>query len=484
MATYLPPSDNLPIFDSSVFDETNSAYLTYTSAKKLFLTYPTAQGEETIASLITAEIDTSTPTSAFNFLQSQTTGDILIGNSLTASGGATIKIGPTGASGNVSVHCSNIDFYNNTINNATSATLNNLSIGGSQTEGVLNLGTGTRITSGNGGAINMGTGASSTAPINIGGGASASSSINIGQTGTTTGTTTTNINTSTVGSHPVNIGSSTALTTINGASTLTGAVTATTGISTPYVEPTSASTALALGATQTTGILNIGSGSRSGAGAINIGSSASNSAPINLGGVNSAANTVSSTSTSTVSLNGSRLWSNWVSEASIRTGGTLTLTSSNSATVNIATESFSDIIVGASGTTKTMLIYNILNSIFSNDVGGGALTSTTLSLAGKLRHVVVLSSSTSYTLSSNLNLESFVIIQNGASGTIFLPTSVTLGQKITFRNLSVNAITLNTSSNNIIPPNSTVSATTTSLAAYATVSYYVYTTTPLIWLSV
>ena len=204
MATYLPPSENLPIFDTSVFDETNGAYLTYTSAKKLFLTYPTAQGEETIASLIAGSIDYTSPASGSYF-------DI---GTNQVSGG-TIRLGPTGTSG-VSVHAGNIDCTNNTINNATDAALNNLSLGNSQTTGILNIGTGTRTTGGNGGAINIGTGGSITAPINIGGGASSSNTINIGQTGSTTGTTTTNINTSSSGAHPVNIGSSTALTTING----------------------------------------------------------------------------------------------------------------------------------------------------------------------------------------------------------------------------------------------------------------------------
>jgi len=223
MASYLPPTDNLPIFDSSVFDSNNTSYLTYTTAKKLFLTYPTAQGEETIASLIAGAIAYSSPLSGsfFNIGINQVSG-------------GTVRIGPTGTSG-VSVHAGNIDCTNNTINNATSPTAGDLSLGNTQTTGVLNLGTGTRVTGANGGAINIGTGASVTAPINIGGGASTSGSINIGQIGSTTGTTTTNINTSTVGSHPVNIGSSTALTTINGASTLTGLATATTGLKTTSI---------------------------------------------------------------------------------------------------------------------------------------------------------------------------------------------------------------------------------------------------------
>jgi len=212
MASYLPPTENLPIFDTQVFDTAN------------------------ITDLIAGGISYLTPASGSFF-------DI---GANQVSGG-TIRVGPTGGSSGVSVHCGNIDFKNNTINNATSGTTGNINLGDVQTTGVLNIGTGIRTTTGNGGAIN-----------------------------------------------------------------------------------------------------------------INTTDNASNNAPMNIGGVNSAAVTTSATSRSNVSLNGQRLWSNWISEASIRTGGSLTLTSSNSAAVNIATESFSNIIMGASGTTKTLTIYNAL----------------------------------------------------------------------------------------------------------------------------
>lgn len=45
MAQYLPPSENLPIFDDSVF-QVNNTPLTYSDAIKHFLTYPRAQGKE------------------------------------------------------------------------------------------------------------------------------------------------------------------------------------------------------------------------------------------------------------------------------------------------------------------------------------------------------------------------------------------------------------------------------------------------------
>jgi len=47
MASYLPPTENLPSFNPSVFDTGNDS-LTYNEAKKLFLTFPNAQGTENL----------------------------------------------------------------------------------------------------------------------------------------------------------------------------------------------------------------------------------------------------------------------------------------------------------------------------------------------------------------------------------------------------------------------------------------------------
>ena len=159
MASYLPPTETLPIFDSGVFDTSNSAYLTYTSAKQLFVTYPISQGAATISQLYSAGIDTTTPASIFNFLPSQT-ANIRIGNTTTGSG--TIRLG---AYTGTSVHCGAIDCTANSINNYV-PTSGDVNLCNSQTSGVLNIGTGARTTTG---TINIGTGSGSTAnPINIG----------------------------------------------------------------------------------------------------------------------------------------------------------------------------------------------------------------------------------------------------------------------------------------------------------------------------
>lgn len=51
MATYPPPTENLPIFDNEVFI-TGDEPLTYNIAKKKFLRYPTAQGKETLQEIV------------------------------------------------------------------------------------------------------------------------------------------------------------------------------------------------------------------------------------------------------------------------------------------------------------------------------------------------------------------------------------------------------------------------------------------------
>ena len=48
MATYPPPTENLPIFDDTVFTTLTNDPLTYDTAKKYFLTFPSAQGTETL----------------------------------------------------------------------------------------------------------------------------------------------------------------------------------------------------------------------------------------------------------------------------------------------------------------------------------------------------------------------------------------------------------------------------------------------------
>ena len=173
------------LFNPSFYTSSSSNYLTQTTAKKYFLTYPSAQGTETISNLISNAITYSSPASG-SFFE--------VG--VNQVSGGTIRVGPTGSSAGVSVHCGNIDFKNNTINNATAATTGSLSICDAQTQGVLNIATASRVKASgtSNGDINIGTGinsiASGTIPpqINIGNNPSAlnATQILIGATNTTT----------------------------------------------------------------------------------------------------------------------------------------------------------------------------------------------------------------------------------------------------------------------------------------------------------
>ena len=68
-------------FNPSFYQSTSGDYLTLATAKSNFLTYPTAQGAETISTLISSSIDTSTLTS---------TGLITTSGNITTTGTGTI----------------------------------------------------------------------------------------------------------------------------------------------------------------------------------------------------------------------------------------------------------------------------------------------------------------------------------------------------------------------------------------------------------
>lgn len=80
MASYLPPSENLPIFDNSVFTSITDEPLTYDIAKKLFLTYPYAQGTENLKNThIGGTLDISDGSNNMT----------LIGNAISSNNGIT-----------------------------------------------------------------------------------------------------------------------------------------------------------------------------------------------------------------------------------------------------------------------------------------------------------------------------------------------------------------------------------------------------------
>jgi len=126
MSVNTPPTEDIPIFDPSVFPSANGSALTVATGSKYFLTYPVAQGSEIFPSNITLQSTLS-----------DSSGGVLTGTSVIAP----------------------------SFNAAADATTTGICT--TQTSGTLNIGTGVRTT---GGVINFGTGSGATAnPINIGG---------------------------------------------------------------------------------------------------------------------------------------------------------------------------------------------------------------------------------------------------------------------------------------------------------------------------
>ena len=94
MAGELPPTYYFSgiTFNPSFYPSSSTGdYLTETTAKKLFLTYPIAQGTETISTLNCSVINSSSDTSNLNLGSNMTLGTISIGNAQES--GSSIIIG-------------------------------------------------------------------------------------------------------------------------------------------------------------------------------------------------------------------------------------------------------------------------------------------------------------------------------------------------------------------------------------------------------
>ena len=166
MSSEIPPTDYFSgiTFNPDFYQSSSEDYLTASTGQNYFLTYPTAQGSETITTLKTSSIESSAPTTAMTLLSNQT-ANLTMATAVTG----TIRLG---AYTTTSTHIGNIDHQNNNINNASAPSAGSLGLGTTQTDGILNIGTGVRTTTG---AINIGTGANTVTAnaINIGSNSSA-----------------------------------------------------------------------------------------------------------------------------------------------------------------------------------------------------------------------------------------------------------------------------------------------------------------------
>jgi hypothetical protein len=240
MSVNTPPTEDIPIFDASVFPQSSGTALTIASGQKYFLSYPVAQGTEIFPSNVTFQstitdssgdvgtvgqvlsstgtgttwtnaggisgnldlpppygllTDTITQSAShvsgtdINLYGTSTDSDILIGSTLPNLKTLRICNTTSGASG-ASVHCSNIGFDGGNINNATNPATGTVKLGNTLTTGPLFIGCGATTAIHTSGPIIIGSDSTSTGGINIGTGTDltvpTTNTINIGKSGVTT----------------------------------------------------------------------------------------------------------------------------------------------------------------------------------------------------------------------------------------------------------------------------------------------------------
>lgn len=197
MASYTPPTANLPTFDPTVFRQITDA-LTIEDGDLRYLRFPTGQGSEYIPSLTVGSTLSAGASTLTSVITDTTTGTavgtaVSLYGEATRTGGISIGTGNTstalpitignqsGAVGSVDIGSTTITIgksncATNSIQTSTSGTLNLKSTG---TSGAINMGT--SMTSG---TIDIGTSNSSATAISIGTG-TGDKSIIIGLAGTT-----------------------------------------------------------------------------------------------------------------------------------------------------------------------------------------------------------------------------------------------------------------------------------------------------------
>jgi hypothetical protein len=100
MSAYYPPAENVPIFDASLFRTTNSQLLTRAVASSSFLTFPIAQGTETLKDIIvegTASFtNTALPTSTATPLPASNDSSTKIPTTAWVQSAITANLGSVG----------------------------------------------------------------------------------------------------------------------------------------------------------------------------------------------------------------------------------------------------------------------------------------------------------------------------------------------------------------------------------------------------
>ena len=283
MATYLPPTEDLPTFDTLVFSSLEDN-ITIANGDTRYLRFPVSQGSETISgnltttgAIITSAIQGTTVgtatslysetsrTGAINFGTGTSSKTITIGNdtaTTTEIKGSTINATRLAVSGTLSagtfapatINCATLNSAtgtNQTIGN--NLTTNSISLGNAISSGTINIGNGLTsgtidIGKGTGGTITIANASSTTASVQIGTDASAfndstcvigqnsalsinnsNGNVNLSTASTSAGTLT--IANEAGSNRTIQIGRNNAITVNNGA-TSTVSITGTTNINT------------------------------------------------------------------------------------------------------------------------------------------------------------------------------------------------------------------------------------------------------------
>ena len=406
-------------FNPDFYTSSSSTYITKITGKKYFLSYPKAQGDETIDQLYAQNISAITPTETFNFLDTQT-ANIYIGETTTGTSGQIIQIGAPALTtvkvGAISIKDSTIDTLSassaiSIANSERTGTLrinsnyystNSVYLGSEKTTTVIDgntltlgsissiLRVGAQQTSG---TMEIATSPSRTGALYINSTTGATNSVYLGAAGTTT----------VIDGNTLTLGSASTATTNTNTFTSTGLITANGGVTIP-----------------TGKILTV------------VGNIGTTSVPITM---NASTSTLFTSST-----------------ISCRSGGMATFTSWNSADVNIGTESFSDLYLGyyasANGKTTRIRTENVI-------IGGGSTGTTTINntlsagvgtLSGATAYET---KAASYTIPSTINRDYYLVVTLAAV-TITLP-AVKLNQIIHIRNASGGSITLTAPTGSIFP---------------------------------
>ena len=101
MSSELPPTDYFTgiSFNPDFYQSTSSDYLTASTGKSYFLSYPTAQGTETITTLKSSSIDSSSTTTNMTIASAQTSGALNIASLPSRTGNINIGYSTSAPSG-------------------------------------------------------------------------------------------------------------------------------------------------------------------------------------------------------------------------------------------------------------------------------------------------------------------------------------------------------------------------------------------------